>query len=159
MFAKQKLWTPDLLTMSLPGLSPGPGCRLDPLWGLAAPSAPAGRCPRRGQGEGKIPEVQASGQTVDKPLCCLYQADRHPPQTDFPVSLFLGEHGCSPPGEGHGCPFDGLKKAGGSKGTRPLGRPLGLGGKDWPKSPPFAAGAKHPACIVALGAFFSFNGL
>ncbi len=29
-----------------PRLSPGPpGCRLDLLWGLAAPSAPAGRCP------------------------------------------------------------------------------------------------------------------
>ena len=67
------------------------------------------------------------------------------PKADFPASPFLGEHGCSPPGEGHGCPFDGLKKAGGSKGTRPLGRPLGLGGKDCPKSPPFAAGAKHPA--------------
>ncbi len=50
------------------------------------------------------------------------------PKADFPVSPFLGEHGRSPPGEGHGCPFDGLKKAGGSKGTRPLGRPLGLAG-------------------------------
>ncbi len=80
------------------------------------------------------------------------------PKTDSPFSPFLGEHGRSPPGEGHGCPFDGLKKAGGSKGTRPLGRPLGLGGKGWPKSLSFAAGAKHPACKVVLGAFFSFNG-
>ncbi len=54
-------------------------------------------------------------QTVEKPLYCLYQSDLHP-KADFPVSPFLGEHGRSPPGEGHGCPFDGLKKGRGFQG-------------------------------------------
>ncbi len=122
-------------------------------------------------------------------LCVVFIKLTCTPEADFPVSPFLGEHGCSPPGEGHGCPFDGLKKAGGSKGTRPPGRPLGLAGFRLHPAPEADAsgfifrlyagqrpagalgaaspqsgsrrqpGAKHPACIIALGAFFSFNGL
>ncbi len=64
-----------------------------------------------------------------KNLCVVFINLTCTPKTPiFRSPLFLGEHGRSPPGKRHGCPFDGLKKAGGSKGTRPLGRPLGLAG-------------------------------
>ncbi len=91
--------------------------------------------------------AQAASRLLTTPFV-VFINPTYTPKADFPVSSFLGEHGRSPPGEGliwgsdqrerrgrsplvacrRSLPFDGLKKAGGSKGTRPIGRPLGLAG-------------------------------